>query len=182
MCGLVEELECFADWKEGSYRYLVGKLHHDSAKTDEDRFRCFVFDKIKDAPEGYEIAQSGDATCDGLLSPKDGSRTMKIYKTIGVIPRCQFPKWLTMRRHWKSLDGSHMYDFTRQNNSFTVYNVTNGGDVVRLGLCIHEENHTTSVSNDAFDFSQYVVHFTSGWYYIPVLHSNNEHSLNGFVF
>ena len=176
----MEELECFADWKEGSYRYLVGKLHHDSAKTDEDRFRCFVFDKTKEAPEGYEIAQSGDATCDGLLSPKDGSRTMKIYKTIGVIPRCQFPKWLTLRRHWKSLDGSHMYDFNRQNNSFVVYNVTQGGDVVRLGLCINQENVTNSVSTDAFEIIQYVVHFTSGWYVshcLPLLDL-----INGFCF
>lgn len=158
----VEELECFAEWKEGSYRYLVGKLHHDSAKTDEDKFRCFVFDKIKDAPEGYEIAQSGDATCDGLVSPKDGSRTMKIHKTLGVIPRCQFPQWLTLQRHWKSLDGSHMYDFNRQNNSFVVYNITNGGDVVRLGICIHRENVSNHYSNDAFNISQYTVHFTSG--------------------
>ncbi len=144
----------------------MGKLHHDSAKTDEDKFRCFVFDKIKDEPEGYEIAQSGDATCDGLLTPKDGSRTMKIHKTSRIVSRCAFPQWLTIQRHWKSLDGSHMYDFNRQNDSFVVYNITNGGDVVRLGICIHNENISNQLTNDALNISQYTVHFTSGWYEI----------------
>lgn len=38
----VEELVCLAIWKEGSTRYLVGKLEHRVAKADEDKFRCFV--------------------------------------------------------------------------------------------------------------------------------------------
>jgi len=57
-----------------------------------------------------------------------------------------------------------MYDFNRQNNSFVVYNITNGGDVVRLGICIHQENVSNHFSNHAFNISQYTVHFTSGWY------------------
>lgn len=136
-------------------RYLVGKLHHHSAKTDEDKFRCFVFDRVKHEKERYLIAQSGDATCDGLLSPSEGSRTMKITKAVGTTARCHFPSWLTTQRHWKSLDGLHVYDFSRQNSSFRVI-VTNGGDVIRLAKCIHED-YTTDA------YSQFVVHFTSGW-------------------
>lgn len=41
----VEELECLATWKEGSLRYLVGKLHHNHATSNEDRYRCFVYEK-----------------------------------------------------------------------------------------------------------------------------------------
>jgi hypothetical protein len=160
-----EELECFAEWKEGSYRYLVGKLHHNSAKTDEDKFRCFVFDKTKDEPEGYEIAQSGDATCDGLLSPKDGSRTLKIHKTLATIARCVFPSWMIAHRHWKLLDGSHMYDFNRENSSFLVYNITHAGEVVRSGRCIQQTllQESNVTSNNAFNISQYIVHVTTGW-------------------
>lgn len=41
----VEELECLATWKEGSSRYLVGRLHHGHASSNEDRYRCFVYEK-----------------------------------------------------------------------------------------------------------------------------------------
>jgi len=155
----VEELECFADWKEGSVRYLVGKMHHRSAKTDEDKFRCFVFEKSKD-DSGYSIAQSGDATCDGLLSPTEGSRTMKITKATRATPRCHFPKWLTSHKHWKTLDGLQLYDFgfSRNNNSFRVFNITNG-EIVRQTMCIHDE---LGQSNNDDAFSQFTVHFTSG--------------------
>ncbi|TGZ47125.1 Uncharacterized protein DBV15_06119, partial [Temnothorax longispinosus] len=108
----VEELECLATWKEGSSRYLVGRLHHGHASSNEDRYRCFVYEKAGQqtvqsnlnraamgmgtmdhevalpaggpVPEGtaevYRVAQSGDATCNGLFSPMEGSRTMTLRK------------------------------------------------------------------------------------------------------
>lgn len=106
----VEELECLATWKEGSSRYLVGRLHHNHASSNEDRYRCFVYEKASQTvqgnlnraamgmgamhhdvalpsgpvPEGaaeiYRVAQSGDATCNGLSSPMEGSRTMTLKK------------------------------------------------------------------------------------------------------
>lgn len=107
----VEELECLATWKEGSSRYLVGRLHHGHASSNEDRYRCFVYEKAGQTvqsnlqnraamgmgamdhevdlpggpvPEGsaeiYRVAQSGDATCNGLFSPMEGSRTMTLKK------------------------------------------------------------------------------------------------------
>lgn len=42
----VEELQCLATWKEGSSRYLVGKVHHSHATSNEDSFRCFVYEKM----------------------------------------------------------------------------------------------------------------------------------------
>lgn len=109
----VEELECVATWKEGSSRYLVGKVYHSHITSNEDRFRCFVYEKANplqgnentlNRNEGYNIflggeygtsgrthenfdfrlAQSGDATCNGLFSPMEGSRTMALKK--GKIP------------------------------------------------------------------------------------------------
>lgn len=77
----MEELVCLAHWKDGSTRYLVGQLQHKMATSDEDRYRCFVWErrstKIR---QGYDVAQSGDATCNGLLSPTEGSRTMRLTK------------------------------------------------------------------------------------------------------
>lgn len=87
----MEELECLATWKEGSSRYMVGKVHHRHATTNEDRFRCFVYEKTAPATQqngashmqpaddiDYRVAQSGDATCNGLFSATEGSRTMTL--------------------------------------------------------------------------------------------------------
>jgi hypothetical protein len=98
----VEELQCLATWKEGSSRYLVGKIHHNHATSNEDRYRCFVYEKstlpgvsgtgelngeslyhpleMRDDGIDYRVAQSGDATCNGLFSPMEGSRTMTLRK------------------------------------------------------------------------------------------------------
>lgn len=106
----MEELECLATWKEGSSRYLVGRLHHGHASSSEERYRCFVYERAGQSvvgigravlgmatidhevgippsgplPEGasevYRVAQSGDATCNGLFSPMEGSRTMTLTK------------------------------------------------------------------------------------------------------
>lgn len=86
--GVVEELVCLAHWKDGSTRYLVGQLQHKMATSDEDRYRCFVWErrstKIR---QGYDVAQSGDATCNGLLSPTEGSRTMRLTKGESIRPQ-----------------------------------------------------------------------------------------------
>lgn len=105
----VEELECLATWKEGSNRYLVGRLHNGHSLSNEDRYRCFVYERggqtatglnrasaaalgiatvhevvagpvPEGSPEVYKVAQSGDATCNGLFSPLEGSRTMTLTK------------------------------------------------------------------------------------------------------
>lgn len=79
----VEELQCLASWKEGSIRYLVGQLHHHHVTSNEDKFRCFVYEKTTASSENadgvdYRVAQSGDATCNGLFSATEGSRTMTL--------------------------------------------------------------------------------------------------------
>jgi hypothetical protein len=87
-----------ATWKEGSARYLVGRLRHRHATSDEERYRCFVYEKAGGEPElqqqqvaaprashsgehvDFWVAQSGDATCNGLFNPLEGSRTLKLRK------------------------------------------------------------------------------------------------------
>ncbi|GFG35566.1 hypothetical protein Cfor_00062, partial [Coptotermes formosanus] len=80
----VEELVCLASWKDGSTRYLVGTVHHAMVHSNEDRYRCFVYERSQGQGQEkhvtYDVAQSGDATCNGLLSAKEGSRTMRLTK------------------------------------------------------------------------------------------------------
>ncbi|XP_039313917.1 uncharacterized protein LOC105207343 [Solenopsis invicta] len=155
----VEELECLATWKEGSSRYLVGRLHHGHASSNEDRYRCFVYEKAGQTtvqgnlnraamgmgtmdhevalpggpvPEGaaevYRVAQSGDATCNGLLcnglfSPMEGSRTMTLRK-VSSPGECRFPNWLTGHSSngltWHTLDLGRSYTFHPRNASLHV--------------------------------------------------------------
>lgn len=42
----VEELTCLATWKDGNSRYLVGLVSHHHATSNEERYRCFVYEKI----------------------------------------------------------------------------------------------------------------------------------------
>lgn len=43
---IVEELTCLATWKDGNSRYLVGLVSHHHAVSNEERYRCFVYEKI----------------------------------------------------------------------------------------------------------------------------------------
>lgn len=43
---IVEELTCLATWKDGNAHYIVGTLSHSRATSNEERFRCFVYEKI----------------------------------------------------------------------------------------------------------------------------------------
>ncbi|KAG7299673.1 hypothetical protein JYU34_016670, partial [Plutella xylostella] len=134
----VEELECLATWKEGSLRFLVGKIHHNHATSNEDRYRCFVYEKtngiasssMKEESSGgveYRVAQSGDATCNGLFSATDGSRTMAL-KRVSVRFNCQFPAWMTFSHTWHTLDFSSNYTFYQKNATLRITNQT-GADV-----------------------------------------------------
>ena len=87
-----EQLECLATWKEGSLRYLMGRVHQPGAiGSDEDSYRCFVYEKLQPASSStaserhrttFLLAQSGDASCSGLTSPTEGSRTLRLTKGI----------------------------------------------------------------------------------------------------
>lgn len=136
----VEELECLATWKEGSLRYLVGKLHHNHATSNEDRYRCFVYEKTNGIASGsgmkedpstgdveYRVAQSGDATCNGLSSATEGSRTMAL-KRVSVRFSCQFPSWMTFSHTWHTLDFSSNYTFYQRNATLRITNQT-GADI-----------------------------------------------------
>ncbi|RWS31964.1 uncharacterized protein B4U80_01533 [Leptotrombidium deliense] len=146
-----EKLECFAEWKDGQFFYLVGKVTHNLVKTDEDRFRCYVLDKVNSS--AISMAQSSSASCDNLLSPSEGSLTMKIYKTATTTKQmCEFPTWIL--QSWKSLDGADVYNFS--NFSFRTYNTSTPNSVIRDGYCVRHEKKTDA-------FTELIVHSTNHW-------------------
>nr|ATU83027.1 secreted hypothetical protein [Pristhesancus plagipennis] len=126
----VEELQCLATWKEGSSRYLVGKIEHGHATSNEDRYRCFVYDRSPSPSVGggngredegiaYRVAQSGDATCNGLFSPTEGSRTMTLYRAASP-SRCKFPSWMATHGHWHTLDYRRTYSLRHRNTTLRI--------------------------------------------------------------
>ncbi|KAL0809330.1 hypothetical protein ABMA28_011539 [Loxostege sticticalis] len=122
----VEELVCLATWKEGSTRYLVGQIsqvRRNSIVSDEDTYRCFIYKgQHSDKTMTYNIAQSGDATCNGVSSPTDGSRIMKLTNSDDEHNRCHFPSWIVDHHKWFSLDHQHQYHFTTKNATLKIMN------------------------------------------------------------
>ncbi|KAG8195918.1 hypothetical protein JTE90_001152 [Oedothorax gibbosus] len=155
----VEELSCHAVWKEGSYHYLVGKManemHHNLPFTDDNAYRCFVFDFLSDKG-GIQMSQSSDATCDGLISPWEGSRTMRLYKSKHPTPSCQFPPWATNTHKWHTLDSRRVYKFSPHNNTFRVSHFRDTHHLDARFLCIEEVD--TSMPNS----STYIAYSMSG--------------------
>ncbi|XP_012267642.2 uncharacterized protein LOC105692780 isoform X2 [Athalia rosae] len=97
----VEELECLATWREGSTRYLVARLNGERLTTDEDRYRCFIY--AKSGRKSWNLAQSGDATCSGVLSATEGARTLKMTQSDSPVG-CDFPHWVVSAGTWVALD------------------------------------------------------------------------------
>lgn len=58
----------------------------------------------------YKLAQSGDATCNGLESAEVGSRIMTL-KRAPMTERCDFPAWFKGPRHWHALMGNANFIF-----------------------------------------------------------------------
>lgn len=59
----VEELTCLATWKDGNSRYLVGLVSHHHAVSNEERYRCFVYEKILSNGKVSEVV-----VCDPIAS------------------------------------------------------------------------------------------------------------------
>ncbi|KAK4877893.1 hypothetical protein RN001_010399 [Aquatica leii] len=120
----VEELVCLATWKEGSTRYLLGRLSQGNRRTlttDEDQYRCFIYQRKDEGGKTvYYIAQSGDATCNGVQNALEGSRTMKFITMDNHHNRCKFPQWITEHHTWSSLDHKKIYKFSQRNATLKI--------------------------------------------------------------
>ncbi|KAL1139757.1 hypothetical protein AAG570_006734 [Ranatra chinensis] len=146
----VEELECLATWRDSSINYLVGRLHHKMATTDEEMYRCFVYEKHD---QRYLVAQSGEATCSGMTSALEGSRVIRLTRVETQHTRCKFPSWVTQHYHWHSLDFRHNYHFSHRNASLRI---SSGTNEVETKLVCH-----TVVSENSH-LAKLVVHVVSG--------------------
>ncbi|XP_063861468.1 uncharacterized protein LOC135101443 isoform X3 [Scylla paramamosain] len=116
------EVECIGHWKEGSTRYFVGRLKGRRAVTDEDRYRCFAWERVRSDkdPLDYRMAQSGDATCNGVFSAYDGAKNLRISKARSY-SGCEFPPWVATHRRWHALDKGVSYSVTHHNTTLRLH-------------------------------------------------------------
>lgn len=63
----VEELTCLAAWKDGNARYLVGLVSHNHATSNEERFRCFVYEKTNNNKYGEWACKRGNLLSQSCL-------------------------------------------------------------------------------------------------------------------
>ncbi|CAM1328113.1 Uncharacterised protein g9676 [Pycnogonum litorale] len=163
----VEKLTCLATWKDGLLNYVIGQMEHALVSSDNDRYRCFVYERLKGRENILRISQSPDATCNGLDHSNAGSRIMKLIKVKEESSSCKFPEWLTSpkHRHWQTLDMSQSYVFSHKSKSLfitehpvfqtkEIHNKTSSNRITKI-KCIKELKKLPSkVTN--------VVHITSG--------------------
>lgn len=94
-----EILECVAMWKEGSSRYLVGRLTSSTSSSSSPSslrearggsasaasrgsYTCFRYERQLDEQKGIVIkmSQSYRGSCEGLWSAEEGDRTYTLWK------------------------------------------------------------------------------------------------------
>uniref|UniRef100_A0A1B6D3A2 Ig-like domain-containing protein n=1 Tax=Clastoptera arizonana TaxID=38151 RepID=A0A1B6D3A2_9HEMI len=141
-----EELVCLAKWKDGATQYLIGKIHNAMVTSDEDRYRCFVYERIpRNNKVVFRVAQSGDATCNGLLSSTEGSKIMVLTRIESQHERCKFPSWVTNHHHWHSLDYKQSYHFSHKNATLKI---SRDHGITDMKLVCHniENNSSSSVT------------------------------------
>ncbi|KAL6433350.1 hypothetical protein ACFW04_006486 [Cataglyphis niger] len=98
------ELECLAHWREGSTNYMVARLNsdrNDRKTSDEESYRCFIY--TNPSNNTWNLAQSSDAACNGLISVTEAARTFKMIQK--KPPQyCEFPSWVVAGKSWVALD------------------------------------------------------------------------------
>lgn len=96
----------------------------------------------------YRLAQSGDASCNGLESAEVGSRIMTLKKS-GPLEHCDFPKWFKEPKHWHSLNGEVAFNVHQKYvylmfyfpfNPFKVFNHTTKQLNIKHKAHIYKEN------------------------------------------
>ncbi|CAL4153577.1 unnamed protein product, partial [Meganyctiphanes norvegica] len=182
----VEEVQCLGHWKEGSTRYFVGYVTYRMSVTDEDKYRCFAWEKARPGEThlDYRMAMSGDATCNGVFSAFDGSRTLEIRKE-GSYPGCTFPDWVTAHHRWHALDHGATYTLAHHNTTLRLHHNHNpratatppsgqgdGGSKAEASqVCTKEVNISPSKAT-------LITHYTSGCssgYVCTILYRRDDH-------
>ncbi|XP_022236920.1 uncharacterized protein LOC111084514, partial [Limulus polyphemus] len=101
-----------------------------------------VYDNLSDS---YLMSQSADATCDGLVSPREGYRVMRLTKIKHSDLGCQFPEWITSHRYWHTLDYRRSFVFSQETSSFHINQLNPDYPDTRI-TCVKEVRHSLNTT------------------------------------
>ena len=86
------QFECLASWREGRNNFLVGKMEHSHISKDEERFRCILWSQeLVEGEMKTFMSLSGDASCNGLYSSREGQVLVVSPGIQTERPNCNLP-------------------------------------------------------------------------------------------
>ncbi|KAJ8688367.1 hypothetical protein QAD02_024162, partial [Eretmocerus hayati] len=168
------EMECLATWKEGSTQYLVARLNGTGILNDERKYRCFAY--AKSGNSTWNLAQSGEANCNGLTSATDGAKTLTMIQK-PESSRCHFPNWLVELHSWVALDLTSSTRLLASVHSITILNKQE--TLYHCHWIIRKGNKTDiKIQSDNIRRFQIVARVTRGCvngFVCIVLHKRDDH-------
>ncbi|KAK2583583.1 hypothetical protein KPH14_009527 [Odynerus spinipes] len=168
------QLECLATWREGSTNYMVARLYGDRKTNDEESYRCFIY--TKGSNNTWHMAQSADATCTGLLSITEASKTFKM-KQRYTTERCAYPSWVVAPKSWVALDRMASRLLTSAHN-LTILDRNETRLACHAAVPIESHRHHYSSTKQTHDQMMFVAEATrdcENGYVCIMFHKRDEH-------
>ncbi|XP_047353947.1 uncharacterized protein LOC124950759 [Vespa velutina] len=168
------QLECLATWREGSTNYMVARLYGDRKTNDEESYRCFIY--TRGSNNTWHMAQSGDATCTGLLSITEAAKTFKM-KQKYMTERCAYPSWVVAPKSWVALDrmASRLLASTY---NLTILDRNETRLACHATVPIEDHHHHYSSATHTYDQMMFVAKATrdcKNGYVCIMFHKRDEH-------
>ncbi|KAI4501038.1 hypothetical protein M0802_003841 [Mischocyttarus mexicanus] len=168
------QLECLATWREGSTNYMVARLYGDRKTNDEESYRCFIY--TRGSNNTWNMAQSGDATCTGLLSITEAAKTFKM-KQKYVTERCTYPQWVVAPKSWVALDLIASRLLASPHN-LTILDRNETRLACHATVPIEDHHHHYSSATHTYDQMMFVAKATrdcKNGYVCIMFHKRDEH-------
>ncbi|EFN62252.1 hypothetical protein EAG_12415 [Camponotus floridanus] len=156
------ELECLAHWREGSTNYMVARLNsdrNDRKTSDEESYRCFIY--TNPSNNTWNLAQSSDAACNGLISVTEAARTFKMTQKKPP-QRCTYPSWVVAGKSWVALDRMASRLLASPYN-LTILDRNETRLVCHSVVAIDDHRHHYSMSIDKENQKQFIAKATRDW-------------------
>jgi len=153
----VERMTCVAKWKEGNKRYFVALVNskHSQWAEQKDRYQCFLYEDISNQMKMSQGQFS--ASCQGLWSVLEGSRTFSLQKLSGG-NSCKLPEAIRYNQRWRSLNHELSIHIDSDNTSFSFLK---SGTLLEQVTC-HSVDMIEAMEMNNADEVQMVAHVKSG--------------------
>lgn len=115
---------------------MIGRLEHASNPQDKGKFRCFLYEKSSDGKLIQMASQ--DESCNGLISPTEGQKTLRLTVKPPTQHKCQFPFYIqSQSENWLSVDNSLIYIFNLNSTKYQVKE-TKEGSIIEEATCLQQ--------------------------------------------